>query len=244
MGKEDEIAGLASFMRTSKAVNDIFESISKQFANIEKALASLNIPDTIQKSLDKLSPALRDALLELGEHGWYVGADMAIPGILQLADGLKQGNPNAEIALEKYFENRIDEIEADVIGRFPLRAKIIASAFRAHRQQEYDLSIPVLLAQTDGICFDVAKGLLFRRKAGRPRTADYVDQLSGTALTNALLSPLTKNLPISATENERPPSFSHLNRHAVMHGESLNYGTKTNSLKAISLLNYVAYMLT
>jgi len=29
----------------------------------------------------------------------------------------------------------------------------------------------------------------------------------------------------------------------VLHGESLNYDTKTNSLKAVSLINYVAQVL-
>ena len=34
-----------------------------------------------------------------------------------------------------------------------------------------------------------------------------------------------------------------LNRHAVMHGESLDYDTKEKSLRALSLLNYVAVAL-
>ena len=34
-----------------------------------------------------------------------------------------------------------------------------------------------------------------------------------------------------------------LNRHEVLHGESVDYGTEINSLKAISLLYYIASVL-
>ena len=38
----------------------------------------------------------------------------------------------------------------------------------------------------------------------------------------------------------KPEELGALNRHAVMHGESLDYDTRENSLKALSLLNYLA----
>lgn len=59
----------------------------------------------------------------------------------------------------------------------------------------------------------------------------------------AMLSPLAQTLPIGASENERYKGFPALNRHTVLHGESLDYGSKTNSFKAISLINYVAHVL-
>jgi hypothetical protein len=59
----------------------------------------------------------------------------------------------------------------------------------------------------------------------------------------ALLSPLAQTLPIGASERQRNEEFIGLNRHMVLHGESLNYGNKINSLKAISLINYVAHVL-
>lgn len=38
-------------------------------------------------------------------------------------------------------------------------------------------------------------------------------------------------------------NFDGLNRHQVLHRESVDYGTEINSLKAISLLNYVFQVL-
>ena len=42
---------------------------------------------------------------------------------------------------------------------------------------------------------------------------------------------------------QQPDGFSELNRHQVLHGEVTEYGTEQNSLKAISLLNYCAFVL-
>ena len=81
------------------------------------------------------------------------------------------------------------------------------------------------------------------RKKGKPKTAIYVDTISADTLKLALLAPLSQPLPISASQYERDESFNELNRHQVMHGEVVNYGTEINSLKSISLLNYVVQVL-
>lgn len=81
------------------------------------------------------------------------------------------------------------------------------------------------------------------KKDKKPRTALYVEQIASETYRAALLSPLAQSLPISASEKERRADFSGLNRHTVLHGESVDYGTKENSLRAISLINYVAHVL-
>ncbi len=55
-----------------------------------------------------------------------------------------------------------------------------------------------------------------------------------------MLSALKEHLPITKSAYEREAGFNQLNRHQVVHGESLDYGTETNSLKAISFLFYIA----
>jgi len=71
----------------------------------------------------------------------------------------------------------------------------------------------------------------------------YVEQIASDTYRAALLEPLAQTLPIGASQNERHDGFSELNRHMVLHGESLDYGTEKNSLKAISLINYVSIVL-
>ena len=128
--------------------------------------------------------------------------------------------------------------------RFPARAIILESAFNAHKRKEYALSIPVLLIQADGICYDLINKQLYSKKGKVPVVAEYAETITADVFRSALLYPLTQPLPISASANERAEDFSDLNRHQVIHGESTTYDTEINSLKAISMLNYVSYVLS
>ncbi len=100
------------------------------------------------------------------------------------------------------------------------------------------------MAQTDGICYDTTNEYLFLKQNKKPKTAIYVEQHVSNKLRLALLQPLMQVLPIGASESERDDDFNELNRNMVLHGESLDYGTEVNSLKAISLINYVSWALT
>jgi hypothetical protein len=220
--------------------------LTKQVAEFQKSLQGLICPafEQLQRSFRELPPRTQEALLLLGANGWYLDLEMPLPGLWELKKALSEGNvAEAEEALVEYFEDELEKIETSITERFPHRAHLIRAAFNAHRRQEYELSIPVLLAQTDGICKEVVNQYLFIKQNKKPSTAIYVDQIAADTYRAALLSPLAQTLPINASERERPAGFDALNRHTVLHGESLDYGSKTNSLKAISLVNYVAHVL-
>lgn len=195
----------------------------------------------VRRRIEELPARTREALLTLGERGWYL--DPSHHQFFEIAQHVAAGDvAEAEEALIGYYRERLDEIEAEIAERYPKRAAIVRAAAAAHRRGEYVLSVPVFLAQADGLCFDRFEGAsYFMKKDGRPATASYLDDVSGDTLRAALLSPLTTSLPISASsKTRRETSFEGLNRHAVMHGESVDYGTEANSLRALSLLQYVA----
>lgn len=227
-----EITGLSPLVPQIEHLHMAFQ---ERFAPVFKPLN-----DTFQE----LRPRTKKALILLGNYGWYLDMDLPYSELLQLTDALEAGHvKEAEEALVDYYERRLPDIEKSIIKRFPNRAKIIKSAFNAHRRREYDLSIPVLLIQADGICKEVTNNSFFRSAGKRPRTATYVDHLASDSLVSALLSPLATTLPINVNEFHRPAGSCSLNRHLVLHGESLDYGNKNNSLKTISLINYVAHVL-
>lgn len=191
-----------------------------------------------------LPERMRNALLILGMHGWFLDLEMSIPGIFELEQALEDGNvEDAEQALIEHYRKRLIDIEENIKTYYPRRARVLSSAFKAHRRGEYELSIPVLLAQTDGICQELINIQLFSKKDKKPATADYVESIAADVYRKVLLFPLIHSLPISASANERGTNFTDLNRHQVLHGESVDYGTEINSLKAISLLNYIAHTL-
>jgi hypothetical protein len=237
---------IAEAVRLPQIVLPDLSPIAKQVIDFQKAIqASISSAFLeLQKAFRELPARTQEAVLLLGQHGWYLDSEMSLPALWELKHALAEGNIlEAEAALLEYFEGRLIEIEESITTKFPHRGLLIHSAFNAHRREEYALSIPVLLAQADGICKETVDQHVFLKQDKKPRTAIYVAQIAADTYMAALLSPLSETLPIGASEKERPEGFTALNRHTVLHGESLDYGSKVNSLKAISLVNYVAHVL-
>jgi hypothetical protein len=220
--------------------------IAEHIFDFQKAIQDAINPAflKLQTGFEDLPKRTQDVLLQLGQLGWYVDPEMSLPVLWDLNEAIKNGDiQGAEAALVAYFEKRVTEIEQSVSAKFPHRGHLIRSAFEAHRREEFDLSVPVLFAQADGICKETIDHYLFTSQDKKPSTAIYVQQIAADTYSAALLSPLANTLPINVSEKQRPAGFSSLNRHMVLHGESLDYGNRTNSLKAISLINYVSYVL-
>ena len=210
---------------------------------IQESLAPLILE--IQEGMQSHPIRIKEALLVIAGRGWYCDlVDISLSEVAELANQIEAGGGDgADAVLIDYFERRLFKIEEDISTNYQHRSHITRPAFDAHHRGEYTLSIPALLAQADGICKEVIDQSLFRSQDRKPCTALYVSQLASDSCLAALLSPLTEALPISQTESQRSENFDALNRHMVLHGESLDYGTKINSLKAISLLSYVAEIL-
>jgi hypothetical protein len=103
----------------------------------------------------------------------------------------------------------------------------------------------VFFAQADGL-FKSATGQFFfvgtRGPASKPTTARFVEALSTDDLWQAMLSPLCIKHPVNLNANERPAGMNLLNRHQVLHGEVLDYGTRLNGCRVVSLLGYAAFV--
>jgi len=236
------------FEKLKESLKPIIEVIIEAQKTVQKAFIAIppELWATLIESLQKLPSRVQEALLLLGNHGWYLDKEMSLPDLWELTHTLSEGNiAEAEAWLTEYYEKKLNAMEDSISKRYPAREKFIKASFGAHRREEYELSIPVLLAQADGICKEVT-GHYFFRKEGRkqdrrPSTAIYVEQITSDTIMKAFLRPLAQTLPIGASERERDVDFDQLNRHMVLHGDDLEYDTKTNSLKAISFINYVAH---
>ena len=208
---------------------------------------NLKLPDasSVTRFFEWHTEAMRESAIKMGESGWYLDMSMTPGQIVEIGNALQEGGiDEVNDALVAYFEERLDQIEASLVQKFSLRARFIRAAFRAHRREEYELAIPLLLAQIDGICLHVTRKSLFKNISKKPAIAEYVERSLANTFMAALLSPLTTSLPINASESQRADDFIALNRHLVLHGEALDYDTKVNSLKVISLINYIGDALT
>lgn len=232
------------------AALDRLPEIGRQFDGWRREFAKQWAPVARQMAdaAREMPPRIRDTLLALGERGWYLDGELGISELWDIEGWLSSGEAGGlDGFLVTHYESRLSEIEDDLVNAAPTREKILRSAFAAHRRGEYELSVPVLLTQADGICVDLTRRHLFIKDQGVPEVARWVAETSLDAFTNAVLRPLTQSLPIASSEKERErrmraaglENWVELNRHLVLHGESVDYGTQANSLKAISLINYL-----
>lgn len=236
---------LQPMLETQKRIDKVLNS---QISKFQHACEQTLFPvlETIAESFNQLPERTRNTLRVLGSHGWYLDFEMSLADLWELVEeALEKGNvEEAEQALVRYYQERLPHIRESLTEKYPARAPILRSAFAAHERGEYELSIPIFLMQSDGICLEKTSYQLFSRRNNQPATASYVNKIAAAdTLLAAILYPLSCSLPISASAYERGADFNHLNRHQVLHGESIDYGTEKNSLKAISLLNYIAYAL-
>lgn len=117
------------------------------------------------------------------------------------------------------------------------RARLIEKAWAHHANGSYEASIPIVLAQIDGITHDATtspqdeKGRSFFSLHGR-RKAEVVDEETLAGINQAL--PVVRNW--FSTEYVTTATGGTPYRHGVLHGRELTYDTRINSTKCFVLL--------
>lgn len=233
----------------------IADQIGEVFATLRTVGAAL-APALIEwgAAMREMPPRLERAVVAMAHQGWYVDGQHDLSDLWALQAWIDAGETaQVDEHLMTHFERRLQDIERELIAALPKRAEILRAAFAAHRRGEYVLSVPVLLTQADGACIDLTDHHLFLKSKGSPLPAvatylaDAADQ--GSAM---FLGPMKEErLPLLASEKARQriaadrgwTTWTELNRHQVLHGESVDHGTQLNSLKAVSLLSYLVHFL-
>lgn len=183
------------------------------------------------------------ALNALAERGWFVSLWetplTAIPPLVNLflAGHISEGDK----LLCKHFDGLIEKIKGNIIKQCPDRKEIILSAFDAHNSGSYILSIPVLLAQTDGIGKEIFSTSVYSQR--NDKVEDIKKFVEGKFMLQLMTSYYWElvgtTMPINATQKNITKFKDPLNRNAILHGECVNYATYVNSCKAISWFQYI-----
>lgn len=249
---QDVRDGLARIAKEMRPMLVMLPDAIRQFGQWQTDFSALLSPviNKMTAAYREMPPRIQAALLELGKRGWYMDGELGFSELWELEKCFAAGDVDkVDTALIAHFESRLPEIENELIKVLPAREVILRAAFAAHRRGEFVLSVPTLLAQSDGVCLELTGFYLFIKdqKLGLPQVARHATDAALDTFSAALLSPLAHVLPINASGKERDrmihdqgvPTWRELNRHLVLHGESVDYGTQANSLKAIALINYL-----
>lgn len=214
--------------QTTKPIKETFEKLS-ELINIARESA----PDNIKK---------------LADYGWYLPFTSSI---LQAHDWANYISEDKNLVwIDQQIINLINrhqqELFEELISYFPERKGLVESALKAHQNKDYNLSIPVFLSQSDGICKKITGFCMFSgsyEENGEkhiPHTRKWAKQQSIDSLYVAFLEPLKTK--VGFNKHESKEDYIGFTRHSVLHGESLDYGTEVNSYKAMCLLFYVGYL--
>lgn len=214
--------------------------------------------ESIVEGLKNLPEEVKTAQRKLMEQGWYMPDNISIPNIRSIKD---MTDEEIEEMMFRYAKFEFTELRKRVEENFPKRRYVLESAFKAHEEGIYNLCIPVFLAQADGMANDIfaepaesdrfTNVSMFRTRKGKPDTADRwkskmsrnIDRDSVTY--QHLFSPLDaisniqENTRVRDARNKNTTGYSLLNRHGVIHGIDVDYGTEGNSLRCIMILSYI-----
>ena len=259
----DSYKGLSDIASAAQAAYQTFqlplEEIRKSFEVIDKQnkiIGSLAIPkyfenfQDIGKLISENLEKTPESLLLLSKYGWYLDFDSEMDLPNQLRNLIVNGKVDDvdEILMEYYNEN-IDRIFKNLSDSYSDRKEIFKQIIAAHKEQKYFLTIPSILTQVDGICFDITtkKYFITEKKEKKfkylPEVATEFANISGS-IAEAFSMPILNQTAINSHESKIENFPVKLNRHLIMHGIDKEFGTEKNSLKCLSLLVYLSDMLT
>ena len=187
----------------------------------------------------------QESLRTLAQHGWYPPSDKSLVQLNIWADGL--GDPDEDRSESarrigfKIFREDAHKIKQTLVDQFPCRASILREAFDAHWDGRYNSSVLLFLVQADGICQEAICKSIYS-SVTIIKASDLANHVQQGMLRALFMGLMWKDWPLTLSQTKRPDGFSELNRHQVVHGESTDYGTEENSLKAMSFLNFCAFV--
>jgi hypothetical protein len=192
-------------------------------------------------------PKFAQPLKTLAQHGWFVSfSQTPIAWIYPLARLFDSGQKNkANTGLRNHFRRQLDEIESQLAKNFPCRRRILRQAFRAHRDQNYELCIPVFLAQADGIVREIVGirkfSIYTRHQPSVDKLKQFLESIIVSDFQRELLELVLLTIPLNSSAADSAIPKGYLSRHEVLHGIETDYASATNSYRAISWLQYVAH---
>jgi hypothetical protein len=236
---EEVYKGIEDRKELFRLEGDVIEIVNK--LRIARSFSKIDNPFIEAKSNEnKYQKGISNAILEFAEYGWYVNYEFSP---IDIAEAYKLCKKNDIEGLDVYMSqkvsNQLDHIKSILIKRHFNRLKPLEAAFRAHDSKEFYLSIPVFFAQADGISKDLSQFQFFLNNR------DFSPKVSSWAEANPKI---WIHIALCAALKEKGAFQKHhlqsnkidITRHSVLHGESNDYGTEINSLKAISLVSYIS----
>lgn len=203
----------------------------------------------VKRRVDQLPAQSKHAMAQALAKGWFFGWHDSLQSLVELLDRLAAA-PSTELdaLMVEYYRANMPNFAQQLSERYPDRALAIKAAVTAHTSMPeggFLLSIPVFIAQTDGLLAELVgvESPMTRQHGANVIRERYANDQETLDLLLPLLELGSSTLLMSSKERKefsrKLGAFDALNRHQVMHGERSDYGSEMNSLRAFSLLAFV-----
>lgn len=228
------------------------EAMGNALASIQR-MDSLKLSAAYSKELMKLKrlpskkqmdEAFQKSVAILAERGWFISLwHTPLAGLHRIAKSYNEGKIKAaDEAMSVHFSGCVDEIEDSLTNAFPCRETILRKTFEAHRNTNYELSIPTMLSQADGIGCEIFKvsSVYSRKPEEVQKLKEFLEAEVREKPLPAYWELVAELLPVNASRRNRSRFFDAMNRNSILHGENVSYATSVNAHKAVSWIQYVA----
>ena len=243
---------LNQFSPILQSVGEVMFGITQVASQLAKALTSPEVVAELSQAVEGIkrlqwlasadgNEAIYKSAVKLADFGWFVDEGISDTLEILLKFVPTANRQSCDKKLRKYYTENLDRIELSLKTENPERAGLFESAFEAHRAGKFELSIPVFLAQADGLMHKNFQIMLFSGKDDAKKQKIILNKQS------LVLGPFSRliasRLLISSSVKNNVQLGNTYNRNLILHGVDTKYATLDNSLKAISLVNFLAWFL-
>ena len=256
MKKMMEISLLKFAIPDSIFLKGYFESLENIIKQISPFFDEYKKINDFAKQIADRFDTERNSILQSG--WWITPSMMDCPDdwIAQSSYSYKKGNKSAITKLfkKRYQKNNCKLLEETVNGWMNNKYFVpwknhIQKALKAHQSGDYVLSIPAILLVAEGIATRICKKYGFRKVANSSDGGGKIKKLAGEYYKKDCYLVSDLNLIETAidsciyqnTKKLNKKIYSNiLNRHAVLHGIKIKYGTEKASLQTFMLLDVLS----
>ena len=249
--------GMQSALANALAPGTELRRFIDRIAELQEALAEALAPGTelraFIESLPAVAARLEEAMRELPTQAQAAFKEARFPPCNQFSLGdvndiAETYTANGSAAATALIEAKAREAFYDEAQRTRMldewaanpkltnRMPILRTSVAASVDGQFDIAIPALLAQLEGVIVDVFS---HTGDMGGSKYREFFKLLSAKdAFLGVQLYDFVSSTVIVSFKHGKALQ-SDLSRHAILHGGDTNYGTELNALKVIMLIDYV-----
>lgn len=219
-------------------IGSAFENTFKIGKAFEVAVGFKPVFQTLKLNWQNFFEKHKDALQFAAQTGWFIQAEDDFDISVQI-----DLHKDSSESFNKFFINntriKISQIEERLKQDYPKYSSLINEAFCLHSESRFYASIPLFLMISEGIGKEISGGKSpFKTQNNKYQIAQWINKQELVGDIDIVLGDI-----LGSKHALSESKLGELNRHNILHGKDVDYGTEKNSLKAISFLGFVGWFL-